>query len=82
MAPADVVVDAEWVQAQLDDPGVMPAEADEDNPKRTRRRLLCRCHHGRDAHRHYRPGSDCAACTCPRWAPPNPVLWLFRRYAR
>ncbi|BBG04111.1 MULTISPECIES: hypothetical protein [Pseudonocardia] len=23
---------------------------------------LCRCGHGRDAHEHYRPGTDCGAC--------------------
>ncbi|MFP5020213.1 hypothetical protein [Pseudonocardia phyllosphaerae] len=23
---------------------------------------LCRCGHSRDAHEHYRPGSDCSAC--------------------
>jgi hypothetical protein len=34
-----------------------------------RRRLLCRCGHDRDAHRHYRPGSDCALCECRRWCP-------------
>jgi hypothetical protein len=81
MGPADVLVDADWVQAHPKDPGVIPAAPDHDNPKRTRRRLLCSCHHGRDAHRHYRPGSDCAVCTCPRWSPPNPVLRLARRFA-
>jgi hypothetical protein len=79
MGPADVLVDADWVQAQLNDPGMMPAEADEDKPTWTRRHLLCSCGHKRDAHHHYRPGSDCAVCTCPRWSPPNPVLWLARR---
>jgi hypothetical protein len=81
MGPADVLVDADWVQAQLNDPGVMLAEVSEENPKRARLRLLCGCNHGRDAHRHYRPGSDCAVCTCPRWSPRNPVLWLVRRCA-
>lgn len=28
---------------------------------------VCRCGHGRDAHRHYRGGSDCSACTCRRF---------------
>jgi len=27
----------------------------------------CRCGHGRDAHAHYRKGSDCALCGCRRW---------------
>ena len=82
MGPANVLADADWVQAQLNDPGVIPAEAGQDNPKWTRRHLLCRCHHTRDAHRHYRPGSDCAVCTCPRWSSPNPLLWLARRRTR
>jgi hypothetical protein len=82
MGPADVLVDDDWMQAQLDEPGVMPGRAGKDNPKRTRRRLQCSCQHTRDAHRHYRPGSDCAVCACPRWSPPNPVLWLARRCAR
>jgi hypothetical protein len=82
MSPADVLQDADWVQAQLSDLGVLPAETGQGNPNRTRRHLLCSCHHGGDAHRHYRPGSDCAACTCPRWSPPNPVLRLARRCAR
>jgi hypothetical protein len=82
MGPADVLVDADWVQAQVDHPDLMPAAAGQDNRKRTRRRLMCSCHHGRHAHRHYRPGSDCAVCLCPRWSPPNPVLRLARRFAR
>ena len=78
----DVLVDADWVRTQLNDTGAMPAQSDKDNPKGPRRYLLCSCRHRRDAHRHYRPGSDCAVCTCPRWSPPNPVLWLARRCAR
>ncbi|MGQ0574890.1 MAG: hypothetical protein ACT4RN_11895 [Pseudonocardia sp.] len=27
----------------------------------------CRCGHGRDAHEHFRRGSDCALCGCPRY---------------
>ena len=38
---------------------------------------VCRCGHGREAHVHYRAGSDCALCACPRWNPPN---WLLRRF--
>jgi hypothetical protein len=33
-----------------------------------RRLLLCGCGHERSAHRHYRGGSDCALCDCPRWS--------------
>ena len=28
----------------------------------------CACGHHRDAHQHYRPGSDCALCDCRRLA--------------
>jgi hypothetical protein len=28
----------------------------------------CRCGHNRQAHLHYRPGSECAACDCARFA--------------
>jgi hypothetical protein len=28
----------------------------------------CRCGHQPDAHRHYRPGSDCGLCECPWWS--------------
>lgn len=29
---------------------------------------LCTCGHARQAHEHYRPGSDCAFCDCPRFS--------------
>lgn len=36
----------------------------------------CRCGHDADAHEHYRPGSDCGWCDCPRfrraWLRPRP----------
>jgi hypothetical protein len=82
MGLTDVLVDADWALAHLDDPGVVPAAAGEDDTKRTYRLLRCSCRHGRDAHRHYRPGSDCALCECPRWSPWNPVSRLARRRAR
>jgi len=37
--------------------------------RRTGGTAPCRCGHGRDAHMHYRRGSDCALCECPRWSP-------------
>jgi hypothetical protein len=30
----------------------------------------CGCGHGRQAHEHYRAGSDCATCDCGRFARP------------
>jgi len=73
MGRPHALVDPDWVQTHPDDPGVVLAEADRDNIKRTRRPVLCSCRHSRDAHRHYRPGSDCALCECPRLSPRNPV---------
>jgi hypothetical protein len=29
----------------------------------------CQCTHPRQAHRHYRPGTDCGQCQCPRFRP-------------
>jgi hypothetical protein len=29
----------------------------------------CHCSHLERAHRHYRPGSDCGQCQCPRFRP-------------
>jgi len=77
---ADVQIGADWVRARLDDPGVMLSEADQDqdNIKWTRRSFLCRCRHSRSAHRHYRSGSDCAVCECPRLSRWNPALRLRR----
>jgi len=40
--------------------------------------VLCQCGHGRDAHRHYRRGSECALCACSRWSPPGRLRRLFR----
>ena len=28
---------------------------------------VCVCGHVKDAHEHYRPGSDCGLCDCPRY---------------
>jgi hypothetical protein len=82
MGPGEMLVDADWARARLDDPAAALAAADGQEIKRTQRPLRCRCRHGRDAHRHHRAGSDCALCKCPRWSPSNPVLRLARRWAR
>ena len=39
----------------------------------------CRCGHDREAHEHYRRGSECALCDCERWNPPR---WPWRRFPR
>jgi hypothetical protein len=28
---------------------------------------VCVCGHVQDAHEHYRPGTDCALCDCPKF---------------
>ena len=61
---------------------IVSFSTDEDARASSSRRLLCSCRHGRDAHRHYRSGSDCALCECRRWSPWNPVPQLARRCAR
>lgn len=30
------------------------------------RQAVCACGHTREAHEHYRPGSDCGLCDCER----------------
>ncbi|WP_211770117.1 hypothetical protein [Kutzneria sp. CA-103260] len=46
----------------------------------------CECGHARAAHEHYRPGSDCALCDCPRFrdsdAPAGLVARLRRLFRR
>jgi hypothetical protein len=38
----------------------------------------CLCGHGPGAHEHYRGGTDCAWCGCPRWRTRVPLGgWLF-----
>jgi len=33
------------------------------------------CHHTRVAHEHYRAGTECSICMCPRFA--APLWWLL-----
>jgi hypothetical protein len=43
----------------------------------------CRCGHAREAHSHYRPGTDCALCPageCDRFRPAGGGRGLFRRH--
>ena len=46
--------------------------------KRERQPARCWCGHDREAHTHYRSGTDCALCTCQRWAPPR--WWRLRLF--
>lgn len=48
-------------------------------------RRVCRCGHSRDAHEHYRPGTDCSACGCARlrWPGRAPAwAWLLLALSR
>ncbi|HEV2376407.1 MAG TPA: hypothetical protein VGS19_30080 [Streptosporangiaceae bacterium] len=50
-------------------------------PRSVRRPVLCACGHDRDAHRHFRPGSDCGLCTCSRWTLDHWLRRILRKYA-
>jgi hypothetical protein len=39
----------------------------------------CSCGHPRQAHQHYRRGSDCAMCGCGRFRRPRPLQLGLRR---
>jgi hypothetical protein len=75
-------VPEEWVAPRAAVPGPpppgRPAEAAVVDP--------CRCGHGRDAHEHHRPGSDCGACgsaVCARFtAAGGRARRLLRRFGR
>lgn len=46
-----------------------------------RRRTDCRCGHPRDAHEHYRDGSDCGSCGrafCRRYRRPFKIIFWRR----
>ena len=42
-------------------------------------RKACTCGHGKEAHQHYRKGTDCALCSCPRYDRPFSRRLGFRR---
>jgi hypothetical protein len=39
---------------------------------------LCTCGHAEKAHLHYRRGTQCALCDCPRWSGNGPLRRLLR----
>jgi hypothetical protein len=46
---------------------------------------VCKCGHDRDAHRHYRAGSDCGRCgsaNCERYRPRAPWTTRLRNLIR
>ncbi|NAZ87899.1 hypothetical protein [Kineococcus indalonis] len=42
----------------------------------------CVCAHERRAHEHYRPGSDCSVCDCPRFRAATGWRALLGRLSR
>ena len=49
--------------AGIDTTTTPPVQAPATNP--------CRCGHDRDAHEHFRRGTDCAGCGCARFRKPS-----------
>jgi hypothetical protein len=41
---------------------------------------VCACGHDRDAHRHYRRGTECALCDCQRWRPGGRLRHFLYRF--
>jgi hypothetical protein len=39
---------------------------------------LCVCGHAKNAHLHYRRGTECVLCDCPRWSGGGPLRRLLR----
>lgn len=56
-------------------PAARPAEAPTGPARVDAAGRPCRCGHARELHEHYRRGTDCASCDCPRFRgrPRNPV---------
>lgn len=51
---------ADGAAAPTSGPTLVAVPASEDS-------VTCVCGHQQAAHEHYRPGSDCALCDCPRF---------------
>lgn len=57
---------------------VTPAVTPETGPAPDGLRKPCSCGHGKQAHQHYRAGSDCALCGCGRYRRPFLTRLLTR----
>ena len=58
---------------------VKPAKFMRDPHRREPRSQVCRCGHPKQAHQHYRAGTDCALCTCTRLKLPVVTRLFFWR---
>ena len=54
----------------------IPAPRDESARRRSSRSQLCTCAHAREAHDHYRSGTDCGMCSCFRFDRSGPRFLL------
>jgi hypothetical protein len=70
------------VRQEHDQPLIRTTREDADVVRTAFRVRLCGCGHDRGAHRHYRHGSDCALCDCPRWSARCLICQLVRRLWR
>jgi hypothetical protein len=50
------------------------ADGSDDNGASQR---LCVCGHPKKAHLHYRRGTECALCDCPRWSGHDTLIRLL-----
>jgi hypothetical protein len=64
--------------AERSAPAASPGPAEAGRPVPTAG-PLCSCGHGKQAHEHYRRGSDCALCGCARFRRPRFRLGARRR---
>ena len=69
-----------WSGVDIEDVTVVkPAEFMGDSRRREPRRRVCLCGHPKQAHQHYRAGTDCALCTCTRLKMPVATRLFFWR---
>jgi hypothetical protein len=70
------------VRHDHNEPLVHATKANADIVRTTFWTRRCGCGHDRGAHRHYRRGSDCSLCDCPRWSSGWFIYQMARRLWR
>jgi hypothetical protein len=69
-----------WSGVDIEDVTVAKlADFGSDPHRREPRSRACVCGHPKQAHQHYRAGTDCALCTCTRLKMPVATRLLFWR---
>jgi hypothetical protein len=69
-----------WSGVDIEDVIVVkPAEFMRDPSRRESSSRVCACGHPKQAHQHYRAGTDCALCTCTRLKMPVATRLFFWR---